>query len=250
MSPWFISFVLEKFWIIHPEDIMPIRHCCSHWTTTESDFNLLSIIFWLHWSLSDCNLNHFNAQINEQPTACLRTQTSADLCQLSVRIWAQIFGSLPWALSVHTCLCVSATLRPVPQPPVQMTDWENQLACELMQKSSTDRVAGSQTHCCHGHTHTHMDRVGVRGSVRANPSSEPGYGEALIVALAKFQQAQSSKANHAHSQRLPCKEDKFLSTNFTWVGRKHFLRTPEPCAKKTQTALSCLTDAKKFIFST
>lgn len=67
---------------------------------------------------------------------------------------------------VHICLCVSATLRPVPQPPIQMTDWENQLACELMQKSSTDRAAGSQTQCCHGHTQTHIESgLGVQSGL-------------------------------------------------------------------------------------
>lgn len=95
-----------------------------------------------------------------------------------------------------------------------------------MQKRSTDRAAGRTAlavkHTAVMYTHT----VGVKGSVWANLSSEPGYGEALIAALAKFQLAQSSKTNYAHSWRLACKEDKFLSTNFTRVGRKHFLRTP------------------------
>lgn len=179
----------------------------------ESVFNLLSIILWLHWSLNDSNFIFCSTQVNEQPKFARLLISVNFPC-----VWAQIFKSSPWACPcVRTCLWVSATLWPVPLTP--RSDDGLRKPTSLWADAETQHWqscwqdgAGSQTHCCRVlRTHT----AGVKGSVWANLSSEPGYGEALIAALAKFQRAKSSKTNYARSRRFAFIEDEFLSTNFT-----------------------------------
>lgn len=113
---------------------------------------------------------------------------------------------------------------------VQMTDWKNQLACELRQKRSADRAAGwtvlvvGQSNVLLSYTHSRVQSV-----VRANLSSAPGYRAASIAALAKFQLAQDERVQVKASQAQPgARMQKRL--NFflliSRVAKKHFLRTP------------------------